>query len=380
MTFEEFITKKKIDLVQFEKDDTSLFYEFKKHFEAMGEKSFDHTKKFLFNKLRRLYHLTTPTKAVTQVETAIASQSEPLSSPTMEQGASPAATGTATNQSAKPAFRPRNIPAKPTQESEAENVPTTSEASGQPVNKPAFRPRNIPAKPVEESTKETTDTSNTPIAPKPGFKPRNIPVRTEESNEKPEAAPQTPASAKPGFKPRNIPSRATDTPDGSQAAEKSESTEKPKTPGFKPRNIKPAAAAADAQSLESRPGQTEVSKTPLAGEKKAEEAAPEQGYMPKFKMRNIVRNSASSEEQTSNPGAVEAQPESSAGKKDESVTESGSDRNTSPHSTNETPGLQIPEDDTNPRESKENLEQPEAKPAYKPKFNLRNIKKQNPEE
>lgn len=52
MTFEEFFKKKKINLVTFEQGDQALFSEFRIHFEQMGEKSFDHTKKYWFNKLR----------------------------------------------------------------------------------------------------------------------------------------------------------------------------------------------------------------------------------------------------------------------------------------------------------------------------------------
>src|ERR1700712_4923969 len=52
MEFEEFFRKKKINLVAFEEGEQALFSEFKIHFEQMGEKSFDHTKKYWFNKLR----------------------------------------------------------------------------------------------------------------------------------------------------------------------------------------------------------------------------------------------------------------------------------------------------------------------------------------
>ena len=48
MTFEEFFSaRKKIDLVALQKAEPSLFAEFETHFVQMGEKSFDHTKKYL---------------------------------------------------------------------------------------------------------------------------------------------------------------------------------------------------------------------------------------------------------------------------------------------------------------------------------------------
>ncbi|MBC7916129.1 MAG: hypothetical protein H7Y07_18650, partial [Pyrinomonadaceae bacterium] len=159
MTFEEFFTKKKIDLVQFEKTEPALHSEFKSHFAAMGEKSFDHTKKFWFNKLRRLYHLTLPEKAVTQVDTAIASQAETLSSPTIEQ---------------KPAFTPRF---KSSNISKA--GPAEQSVESKPAAKPAFRPRNIPTKIPDQPAEETPGLPEpidipTPPTKTPGFKPRNI--------------------------------------------------------------------------------------------------------------------------------------------------------------------------------------------------------------
>jgi hypothetical protein len=57
MTFEEFFAKKKIDLEALHKEQPDLFNEFRLHFAEMGEKSFDHSKKFWFNKLRREYLL-----------------------------------------------------------------------------------------------------------------------------------------------------------------------------------------------------------------------------------------------------------------------------------------------------------------------------------
>ncbi|SMO59614.1 hypothetical protein SAMN06265350_104132 [Solitalea koreensis] len=57
MTFEEFFAKKKINLQALKKVQPELFDEFKTHFELMGEKSFDHSKKFWFNKLRREFLL-----------------------------------------------------------------------------------------------------------------------------------------------------------------------------------------------------------------------------------------------------------------------------------------------------------------------------------
>ena len=252
MTFEEFFTKKKIDLVRLEKAEPSLFVEFKSHFNLMGEKSFDHTKKFWFNKLRHLYHLSSPDKATTKVETEIASQAKPLSSPTIEQ-ALPLASG------------PDETP------------------QPQPVVKPAFRPRNIPVKAEEKKLEEPTD-SESP------------------------AEQLLPSVIKPGFKPRNIP-----------AANKE---------------------AEDVKSLDSRPGENAVSETPIIEENsKTEATAAKPAYKPKFNLKNLPKTSPTGDTT------------------DEPVQSAGSDL-----------AAEKQEDST------------ETKPVYKPKFNLKNIPKVSPKE
>jgi hypothetical protein len=325
MTFEEFFAKKKIDLVQLEKAEPVLYSEFKSHFIAMGDKSFDHTKKFWFNKLRRLYHLTPPDKAITQVETAIASQAEPLSSPTIEQ--KPAVTPRFKSTSIptpgsidekaespatpKPAFKPRNIPAK------APGIP--GEASGEenqaPTSKPAFRPRNIPQKPIKETSEEAAE-------------PENI------SN--------TPAA---------------------------------KTPGFKPRNIKPPAEqnAADANRADSRPGEPAVSETPITNPALQEEAK-KQGYKPKFKLKNIPQNPAAGEEQTGLPTKQEPVPESQSEIQTNAPVESDIERKISSSTDEKTPEQEIQDNNLDLRGSDDEKGEEKPKPAYKPKFNLKNIK------
>lgn len=57
MTFEEFFAKKKINLDLLKLKEAELFQQLQSHFEQMGEKSFDHTKKYIFNPLRNKYPL-----------------------------------------------------------------------------------------------------------------------------------------------------------------------------------------------------------------------------------------------------------------------------------------------------------------------------------
>lgn len=60
MTFEEFFNKKKIHIASLIVDNPELTKELVAHFDLMGEKSFDHAKKYLFNKWRRRYPLPKP--------------------------------------------------------------------------------------------------------------------------------------------------------------------------------------------------------------------------------------------------------------------------------------------------------------------------------
>lgn len=143
MTFEEFIIKKKIDLAQFKTAEPGLFSEFQSHYSQMGEKSFDHTKKFLFNKLRRAYHLKEEPKPAIESQpievNKIASQAEPLLSPTIE----------ATVYT--PRFRAggTKIPVRP------ENKPEPAKDE-----KPAYTPRfKAPPSKVPEITIEPEDSS-----------------------------------------------------------------------------------------------------------------------------------------------------------------------------------------------------------------------------
>jgi hypothetical protein len=333
MTFEEFLSKKKIDLVQFEKAEPVLHSEFKSHFAAMGEKSFDHTKKFWFNKLRRLYHLSPPAKAVTQVETAIASQAEPLSSPTIEQ---------------KPAFTPRFKSATISKV----KPPAEEQETGKSFAKRVFKPRNIPVKPAEppKGSAELETTVNPASSKAPGFRPNNIkPVADEISEE------------------------------DSRQEEKPESTSPAKVPGFKPRNIKPAQEdAADANRADSRPGQPTVSETPITNPAKQEDAAKE-GYKPKFKLKNIPGNPASGEEQTGQPVKQEFMPESLPGIQTDSPIESDIERKISSSTDEKTPEQEIQDNNLDLRGSDDANSEDKPKPAYKPKFNLKNIKPKSEE-
>lgn len=149
MTFEEFLIKKKIDPVQLKNTEQALFSEFNSHFDEMGEKSFDHSKKFWFNKIRR----ANPLKEVPKPESITIST--PISIPDL----------------------PVSIPAT------NENQIKEDAVDGKiPTPKPAFKPRfkaNIiatiqeqPTDPGSSIAAETVETAADTEKPKPAYKPR----------------------------------------------------------------------------------------------------------------------------------------------------------------------------------------------------------------
>lgn len=56
--FSAFLEKKKIDSVQFKRSDPGTWEDYRKDFTEMGEVSFDYSRKFQLNNLRKLYPLT----------------------------------------------------------------------------------------------------------------------------------------------------------------------------------------------------------------------------------------------------------------------------------------------------------------------------------
>ncbi len=219
MDFEEFFRKKKIDLVAFEQGEPALFSEFKIHYEKMGEKSFDHTKKYWFNKLRLRFH--TPTEIRVEkvvIENTLAEQT--ITESLIESSTPPP------NIGFKPKFKAGFT--KPPEEAVPKEEPTS------PPPNVGFKPRFKAGvtKPAEEST-------NTESAP--------APEKTAENTE------QTPPPSNIGFKPRfkagvtkpaepvaeqREESKADETPAPEQTSENSEAK-----PAYKPRfnmkNIKP---------------------------------------------------------------------------------------------------------------------------------------------
>jgi len=193
MEFEEFFKKKKIDLPVLEKTEPALFSEFKTHYGQMGEKSFDHTKKYWFNKLRRQFPLAPEIKT----------EKPHIANPIAEQTVTESLIETVMPPpSPKVGFTPRfkagaaTIPAEVTADKKEVDLPVGDDAdaikeqpstTATPPPKVGFTPRfkaGVTSKPVEPPTDKkdealTTEDNTvkeqpliTPPSPKVGFTPR----------------------------------------------------------------------------------------------------------------------------------------------------------------------------------------------------------------
>src|SRR5665213_4069274 len=132
MTFEEFFKKKRIDLVALEKAEPALFSEFKAHYEQMGEKSFDHTKKYWFNKVRRLYLLPP------EFKTEKVHIENPLAEQTVTESLTEAPAVPSTNLGFVPKFKAANIPKPTAPEDKKEDAAPNSLQSEDASPKPAY--------------------------------------------------------------------------------------------------------------------------------------------------------------------------------------------------------------------------------------------------
>jgi hypothetical protein len=183
MTFEEFLIKKKIDPVQLQAKEQSFFSEFESHFLQMGEKSFDHSKKFWFNKLRRTYHLKEEIKIV---ETPVIVQ-EKLSSEPLNQE--------------KPIYKSRFNAAKTQQ---TESITQETESNSPPKYIPRFKaavdaPEQNLAAEIDKSVE--LEEKVIPVY-KPKFKSKIAEIEEKQSEIQGESAPDLNSNPKSAYKPR----------------------------------------------------------------------------------------------------------------------------------------------------------------------------------
>ncbi|MDB5159137.1 MAG: hypothetical protein JWR50_3844 [Mucilaginibacter sp.] len=228
MTFEEFFKKKRIDLAALQQGEPALFSEFKLHYDQMGEKSFDHTKKYWFNKIRRQYNLPP------EVKTEKPKIDNPLAEQTINESLSELATP-------KPGFTPRFKAAIPPKPAEEISEDKKAEAPVEEKPKVGFTPRFKAGitKPVDTPSEEKKEETTAEDKPKVGFTPRFKAGVTKpaeaQSEEKKEEAP-TEEKPKIGFTPRfkaGI-TKPAETPVEEKKSEEPPAEDKPKV-GFTPR-------------------------------------------------------------------------------------------------------------------------------------------------
>lgn len=281
MTFEEFFKKKRIDLAALQSGEPRLFSEFKTHFEQMGEKSFDHTKKYWFNKLRLQYHLAPELKPEkVHIENQLAEQT--ITEALVEEKIPAPSVGF------KPRFKPgmASKPAEslsdikdPAPENSATITPEVNEAASNKDQNPPFQQEKEAMQAKADAMPRTTDDEpaekppESPATKPAGFKPRfNMKM----------AAPKTEQAEAPEAKPEETQA----APEPAQPAENAA----PKPAGFKPRFNMKMVAPKPAESEEPK-AETEQPAKPVANTE--ESAVPEDNspvkpaYKPKFNMKNI---------------------------------------------------------------------------------------------
>ena len=157
MTFEEFFKKKRIDLDVLQKAEANLFSEFKTHYNQMGEKSFDHTKKYWFNKLRHQFPLAPEIKSEKiHIPNPLAEQT--ITESLSETVSAPAGPKLGFVPKFKAGSTPKPAAAADEKKAEESNIPVENPPLEKPIEstgeKPAYKPRfnmkNIPPKPSEE--------------------------------------------------------------------------------------------------------------------------------------------------------------------------------------------------------------------------------------
>lgn len=237
MTFEEFFTKKRIDLALLRSARPDLYEEFYRHYTQMGEKSFDHTKKYWFNRLRKefLLEVAEVPKELVATESAVAGNKgvESSTMATKPSGFKPRFRAGATPTVAKPAGNSLEVP----ESSETLKAEAADDKSTVPTKKAVgFKPRfkaghTALAKSAADAKSQDGDVQQgmqsagptsqaKPIGFKPRFKAGVTPVKKSDGDENPgpdapeptiEPPISTAMTTKPlGFKPRFKAGKTTD--------------------------------------------------------------------------------------------------------------------------------------------------------------------------
>ena len=251
MEFEEFFKKKRIDLDALQKVEPALFSEFKNHFGLMGEKSFDHTKKYWFNKLRLQFPAPAEVKTEkVKIDNPLAEQT--ITESLIEETVTPPKLGFV------PKFKAANIPKPPTTDTTVDAKPEEQPAAT-PAPKLGFTPKFKAATP-----------------PKPAAEPADL-AKTEET-----PAPAPKLGFTPKFKAANPPKPATEQTEPAKAEETPLPAPAPKlgfTPKFKAVSPPKPAAEPDKPAVTEDPKDTPEAESP--------ETKP--AYKPRFNMKNLPK-------------------------------------------------------------------------------------------
>lgn len=245
MTFEEFFAKKRIDLTLLQRVEPALYDEFREHYSQMSEKSFDHTKKYWFNRLRKDFLLdVVETPKVAVEKTAVTGATE-TSAPTATR-AKPTGLSSTSPSGFKPRFKAAAVKSVADTETSSETPSEGTPATAKPIGfKPRFKAPAAKTAPDPTAPPEETPGATT------GTKPTNLPASSDLQTPpveatQPDTEPGKPVSGvKPlGFKPR-FKAGVTDASKPNAEAEEAEK-EKPEpvpepTPGTasKPLGFKP---------------------------------------------------------------------------------------------------------------------------------------------
>jgi hypothetical protein len=183
MTFEQFFLKKKIDIIALQATNADLLSEFKAHYAQMGEKSFDHTKKYWFNQLRLSHKLSE------EDELKLKEELNPVKEIAPQQEADRDLV-TETPIIKAPGFKPRfkaTIATNTPVDTVLEPVPVVEVSKPSTGFKPRFKAAVTIVKPEELGTAKPVEEIVTEIKKPAGFKPRfkagNTPTKQENKEE-----------------------------------------------------------------------------------------------------------------------------------------------------------------------------------------------------
>ena len=313
MTFEQYLTKRRVNVAAFAAAEPQRFAEWQNWFGQMHPESFYMLVKMVLNDVRRNYWLAEVPKPVATPESETAAVAPTRPAGRRAAIARPAATSETSNS---------EIPAETSVRSaieilETKNAETNTAETGIPEEtapakpaRPVFKPRAIIKKPTDVSS-EGISTSDTPETGKAArVKPEGIPSETakpETENlapENPETAPPKPARPRAVIRRPAALTKPEETPEKTvaDAAEKIENpvTENPDTVGDSPPKVETETAPEGPKSARPRPVFKRPSAT-AASEKTAAETEKTLGNsVPKVEAH-------SAENITENPVAIPGQ-------------------------------------------------------------------------